>query len=72
MLEWLQSIGDFLINIIEFIVSFFQNAVEICILVFKAFAFASVAITYLPLQYQAVILALVSYFVIRTIIHFGG
>lgn len=72
MLDWLASFGDFLSNIIDFIVSFFTNVVELVLLVFKGFAYVTAIIVYLPIQYQAVMIALVSFCVIRTIIHFGG
>lgn len=72
MLDWLSSFGDFLSIMADFIISFFTNVVEIVILVFKGFAFMNAIIFYLPVQYQVVILAFVSFCVIRTIIHFGG
>lgn len=72
MLDWLASFGEFLTIIGDFLISFFTNVVELVLLVFKGFAFMSAIIVYLPIQYQAVILALVSFCVIRTIIHFGG
>lgn len=72
MLEWLQSIGDFLVAISKFIIGFFTNVIELVSLVFKAFTFASTAIAYLPIQYQLVISASVAFVVIVTIVHFGG
>lgn len=72
MLEWLQSFGDFLISIGDFLISFFRNVIEIVELVFKAVAYSSLVIIYLPIQYQAVIAALIAFSVIVTIIHFGG
>lgn len=72
MLEWLQSIGNFISIMIDFLVSFFTNVVEVVLLVFKGFAYVNTVILYLPVQYQVVILAFVSYCVIVTIIHFGG
>lgn len=72
MLEFLNSFADFLQNVIEFIISFFTNVVEICVLVFKGFAYASAVIAYLPLQYQLILFALISYAVIVAILHFGG
>lgn len=72
MLEWLQSFGNFLISIGDFITSFFRNVIELVGLVFKAFAFAGTAVTYLPVQYQLVITASIAFAVIVTIVHFGG
>lgn len=72
MLDWMASFGDFLSSIIDFIVAFFTNVVEIVLLVFKGFAYVNTIIVYLPVQYQVVLLAFVSFCVIRTIIHFGG
>lgn len=72
MLDWLSSFGDFLLSIGDFLVSFFTNVVEIVLLVFKGFSYMNTIIFYLPVQYQVVILAFVSFCVIRTIIHFGG
>lgn len=72
MLEWLQSIGGFLQNVAGFFVSFFKNVIEIVSLVLKGLLYMSIAITYLPIQYQAVLVALVAFCVIVTIIHFGG
>lgn len=72
MLEWLQSIGDFFISIGEFLVSFFTNVVEVVLLVFKAFVYVSQIIGFLPVQYQAIVLAFVSFSVIYAVIHFGG
>lgn len=68
----MQSIGDFLVNIGDFLVSFFKNVIELVSLVFKGFAFAQVAISYLPIQYQVVLIAIISFSVIVTIVHFGG
>lgn len=72
MLDWLTSFGDALIQIFDFIISFFKNVIEICILVFKGFAYATQVVAFLPIQYQAIVLAIVSYALIKTIIHFGG
>lgn len=72
MLDWLHSFGEFFISIGQFLVSFFRNVIEIVLLVFKAFAYVASIIPYMPVQYQAVLLALISYFVIVTIVHFGG
>lgn len=72
MLDWFKSFGDFLVSIIDFIVSFFNNVIEIVLLVFKGFNYLILVIAYLPLQYQAILIALLSFSVIITIIHFGG
>lgn len=72
MLEFLKAFADFFQNVIEFIISFFTNVVEICILVFKAFAYASAIIAYMPLQYQVILFAMISFAVITAILHFGG
>lgn len=72
MLDFFASIGDFLINIVTFVISFFRNVIEICVLVFKGFTYAVTAIAYLPVQYQAVLLAILAFCVIKTILHFGG
>lgn len=72
MLQFLESIGDFLINIVSFVVSFFRNVVEVCSLVFKGFGYAVTIIGYIPLEYKVIILAFISFYVIVAIIHFGG
>lgn len=72
MLEWMQSFGNFLISIGDFLISFFKNVIEIVTLVFKAFVYAGVVLTYIPIQYQVVLIAFVAYCVIVTVIHFGG
>lgn len=72
MLEWFESIGNFLISIGDFIVSFFKNVIEMVLLVFKAFAYTSAAIAFLPVQYQVAISVLIAFSLIVTILHFGG
>lgn len=72
MLEFLSAFAEFFNNVIEFIITFFTNVVEICVLVFKGFAYASAVIAYLPLQYQLILFALISYSVIVAVLHFGG
>lgn len=72
MLEWLESFGNTISAMIDFIISFFKNVVEIVILVFKGFAMINQVILYLPVQYQVVMLAFISFCVIVTILHFGG
>lgn len=72
MLDWFLSFGNFLSSIIDFIVSFFTNVVEIVVLVFKGFNYLISIVVYLPVQYQAIIIAFISFCVIRTVIHFGG
>lgn len=72
MLDWLQSIGDFLSTIIDFIVAFFKNVIELVQLVFKGFAFMLEVLAFMPVQYQVVFISLISFAVIVTIVHFGG
>lgn len=72
MLEWLESFGNTISAMIDFIISFFKNVVEMVILVFKGFAMINQVILYLPVQYQIVMLAFISFCVIVTILHFGG
>ncbi len=72
MLDFFASIGDFLINIVSFVISFFRNVVEVCTLVFKGVGYAYEVLAHIPLEYQLVMIAFVSYCVIKTIIHFGG
>lgn len=72
MLQWLKSIGDFLVMIIDFIVSFFQNVIEIVQLIIKGFGAIVTTMAYMPAQYSAFALALISFSVIVAIIHFGG
>lgn len=72
MLEWIESIGNFFINVGEFIASFFKNVIEIVLLVLKGVVYATTVIAFLPVEYQAVLLALIMFSVIVTIIHFGG
>lgn len=72
MLEWLESFGNFLIGIGDFLVSFFTNVIEVVVYVFKGFAFASTVITYMPVQYQVALQVSIAFIVIVTIIHFGG
>lgn len=72
LLEWLESIGKFISLIGTFLVSFFMNVIEVITLVAKGVSFAWTAINYLPIQYQAVMIAIIAFCVIITIIHFGG
>lgn len=72
MLEWLESIGNFLSIIIDFIVAFFKNVIELVQLVFKGFAFILEVLAFMPVQYQVVFISLISFAVIVTIVHFGG
>lgn len=72
MLDWLQSFGNFLTSIGDFLISFFKNVIELVSLVFKGFTYIMTIIVYLPTQYQAIIIAFISFTVIVTIVHFGG
>lgn len=72
MLDWLESFGNFLISIGDFLISFFRNVIEIVTLVFKALSYTSTILLYVPVQYKLILIALASYCVIVTIIHFGG
>lgn len=71
MLDWFQTIGELIITLCTFIVSFFKNVVELVVLIFKGFSYVATIILYLPVQYQVIILAFVSYSVIVTVVHFG-
>lgn len=72
MLDWLESFGNFLISIGDFLISFFTNVIEVVFYVFKGFGFAVTIINYLPFQYQAAFTVSIAFIVIVTIIHFGG
>lgn len=72
MLEWLESFGNFFSTIIDFIVAFFKNVIELVQLVFKGFAFMLEVLAFMPVQYQVVFISLISFAVIVTIVHFGG
>lgn len=72
MLEWFSSFGNFIVILINFLIAFFKNVVEIVTLIFKGFVYLTQIIVFLPVQYQAVLLALISFSVIVTVIHFGG
>lgn len=72
MLEFLNAISQTIQQVIEFFITFFTNVVRVCVLVFKGFAYASAAVAYLPIQYQAIIIALIAYAVIVAVLHFGG
>lgn len=72
MLDWLESFGNFLSTIIDFIVAFFKNVIELVQLVFKGFAFMLEVLAFMPVQYQVVFISLISFAVIVTIVHFGG
>lgn len=71
MLDWLQTFGDFLTQICVFIIDFFKNVIEIITLVLKAVAYVNTIISYLPIQYQVPLIAIVSFSIIVTIVHFG-
>lgn len=71
MLDWLKTFGDLIVSISEFIISFFRNALELIQLIFKGYAYVALIIQYLPIQYQVVLSAFVSFSVIVTIVHFG-
>lgn len=72
MLDWLASIGDFLVSVIDFIITFFTNAVEVCVIVFKGLAYATNALVFMPAPYGAAMMLLLSFAIIVTIVHFGG
>lgn len=72
MLQWLESFGNFLISIGDFIISFFRNVIEIVTLVFKAALYVTQVIQYVPIQYKTILIAIVAYSIIVTVIHFGG
>lgn len=71
MLDWFSSFGNFLQSIISFIIDFFRSVIDVLILIFKAVFYVYAVINYMPLQYKAVLLAIVSFSVIVTIAHFG-
>lgn len=72
MLDFLKSFADFLVNVVEFIVSFFRNVIEVCLLVFKSVSYANTVISYIPIQYRLVFSAILAFLAIKAIIHFGG
>lgn len=72
MLEWFQSIGDTIITLIDFLISFIQNVIELIGLVFKALPIINSVLLFLPVQYTAPIAVIVAFSVIVAIIHFGG
>lgn len=72
MLDWLESFGNFLSGIIDFIVSFFTNVIEVVKLVFKGFTFLMEIITFMPPMYQFFFVGTLCFAVIVTILHFGG
>lgn len=72
MLDWLQTIGNFLDIIARFLVSFFTNVVELVGLVFKGFTYVTACIAFMPPQYQVVLTVIVCYSVIVAVIHLGG
>lgn len=72
MLDWLSSFGDTISYLIEFIIAFFKNTIEIVLLVFKGYTYIYTVMLFLPIQYRLVLLALISFSVIVTILHFGG
>lgn len=71
MLDWLKTFGDVIVQLCEFAISFFKNVIELFVLLFKAFSYLYSCILFLPIQYQVVILALVSFSLIVTIVHLG-
>lgn len=71
MLDWLESFGNLIVQISSFIVAFFKNVIELVFLIFKGFGYMYTVMTYLPIQYKAVVIALVSFSVIVTVVHFG-
>lgn len=72
MFETLNRIADTLSSIINFIVDFFRNVVELCQMMYKGIATVSLMIQYLPIQYQIFFTALIAYMVIYFIIKLGG
>ena len=72
MLDWLQSIGDFLVTIGQFLISFFKNVIEMVTLIFKGVVYVGEVLVFMPQPYQLIIFACISYIVIVTILHFGG
>lgn len=72
MLSVLESIADVIINIVDFIISFFRNVVEIVTLVVQGSAYVLSIIVHLPLAYQLILSAAIAYSVIYVIVKFGG
>lgn len=72
MFDLLGNIVDFISTLVNFIISFFKNVIEMVQLVFKGFAYAIELFAFLPAQYQVSLVALVSFAVIVTILNFGG
>lgn len=72
MINQLQNIIDFLGIVIDFFVSLVSNIVELCKLVFEGATVAIQIINYMPIQYRAILLALISYYVIYTVKNLGG
>lgn len=72
MLDWLSSFGNFLNIIIEYFISFLRNTVEVVLLIYKGFYLVSQVIFFLPPQYKAILVIIISFAVIINIINFGG
>lgn len=72
MLHMFENLMDMLGILIDFVVTFFKNVVEMVKLVTQAFALASSVIAFMPVQYQAILIVLIAYYLIYVIIKFGG
>lgn len=72
MLDFLETIGDAIIGLFQLITAMFVNVIKVAQLVGQGFAFAFQAIAFMPVQYQVILIACISFCVIVTILHFGG
>lgn len=72
MLKNLDNMLDTLNIIIDFLIAFFKNVVELVMLIGKGASIAIDIVTNLPVQYQAIMIALISYYIIHTIKNLGG
>lgn len=72
MFDLLGNIVDTIGILVDMIVSFFKNVVEVISLVATAIGEAAIVISVMPLQYRLLLLAFISFSVIITFVHFGG
>lgn len=72
MLDFLKSFADTIVSLIEFVVSFVKNTIEICQKLFQSYDYAIAIFQYIPAPYKGILIILISYALIRAILHFGG
>lgn len=72
MLNMLQQILDFIQTVSGLVWDYVMNGIYFIQMVGKGIVYATTAVTYLPVQYQAVLTLAITFSLIVTIIHLGN